>query len=106
MNRATIWLGCFRLLAFCLCLGAAGLLPSCSGATPDAERARAGDRPTIVATTGIIADAVKNLVGDKAEVVALMGPGVDPHLYKATQGDVDNLTSADLIVYNGLHLEG
>jgi len=39
-------------------------------------------------------------------VVALMGPGVDPHLYKATQGDLKKLTSADIIFYNGLHLEG
>tara|TARA_B110000503_G_C7083793_1_gene386337 strand:- start:585 stop:1337 length:753 start_codon:yes stop_codon:yes gene_type:complete len=35
-----------------------------------------------------------------------MGPGVDPHLYKATQGDLKSLTNADVIVYNGLHLEG
>jgi manganese/zinc/iron transport system substrate-binding protein len=35
-----------------------------------------------------------------------MGPGVDPHLYKATQGDLERLQNADVIVYNGLHLEG
>ncbi len=61
---------------------------------------------TIVTTTGMIADATKNIVGDSAEVIALMGPGVDPHLYKATQGDLEKLTNADIIVYNGLHLEG
>lgn len=64
------------------------------------------DRLAIVTTTGMIADAVKNIVGDSAEVTALMGPGVDPHLYKATQGDLEKLTNADVIVYNGLHLEG
>ncbi|MEM9859117.1 MAG: zinc ABC transporter substrate-binding protein [Bacteroidota bacterium] len=64
------------------------------------------DRMTIVTTTGIIADLAKNIVGDSADVVALMGPGVDPHLYKATQGDLQKLTAADMIVYNGLHLEG
>lgn len=70
------------------------------------------DQPTekgklkIVTTTGMIKDAVEHVVGDKAEVVALMGPGVDPHLYKATQGDLEKLTSADVIFYNGLHLEG
>lgn len=54
----------------------------------------------------MIADAVNNLVGDSAEVIALMGPGVDPHLYKATQGDLSRLQKADIIIYNGIHLEG
>lgn len=60
----------------------------------------------IVATTGMIQDAVANIAGKHADVVALMGPGVDPHLYKATHGDLERLTSADVIFYNGLHLEG
>ena len=60
----------------------------------------------IVATTGIIEDALKNIVGDSAEVSALMGPGTDPHLYKPTPGDIDLLDRADVIVTNGLHLEG
>lgn len=60
----------------------------------------------IVTTVGMIKDAVENIAGDKAQVIALMGPGVDPHLYKATQGDLDKLTGADIIFYNGLHLEG
>jgi manganese/zinc/iron transport system substrate-binding protein len=60
----------------------------------------------IVTTTGMIKDAVEHVVGDKAEVIALMGPGVDPHLYKATQGDLGKLTNADIVFYNGLHLEG
>jgi manganese/zinc/iron transport system substrate-binding protein len=60
----------------------------------------------IVATTGIIGDAVKNIVGNKAKVDVLMGPGVDPHLYKASQKDLEALSGADLIFYNGLALEG
>ena len=60
----------------------------------------------IVTTTGMIRDAVLNIAGENADVVALMGPGVDPHLYKATQGDLKKLTDADIIFYNGLHLEG
>jgi len=60
----------------------------------------------IVTTTGMIKDAVKNVCGDRADVKALMGPGVDPHLYKATQGDLQLLTDADIVFYNGLHLEG
>ncbi len=62
--------------------------------------------PYIVTTTGMIADAAKAIVGDSARVEALMGPGVDPHLYKATQGDLTRLTQADVVFYNGLHLEG
>ena len=63
-------------------------------------------RPQIVCTTGMIADAVQNICGNWADVTSLMGAGVDPHLYKASQGDTEKLSNADLIVYNGLHLEG
>lgn len=63
-------------------------------------------KPRIVATTSILADGIKNLVGDQAEVVALMPAGVDPHLYKASVRDLDLLTNADLVVYHGLYLEG
>ena len=60
----------------------------------------------VVTTTTIIADVVRNLAGDLVEVEALMGPGVDPHLYKASAGDVKRMNNADMVVYNGLHLEG
>jgi manganese/zinc/iron transport system substrate-binding protein len=62
--------------------------------------------PTVVCTTSMVADAVTHLVPKGVEVISLMGPGVDPHLYKATQGDLERLQKADIIVYNGLHLEG
>ncbi len=65
-----------------------------------------GDRLRIVCTTGMIGDAVSRIAGSKAEVSVLMGPGVDPHLYKATQGDLHLLSHSDVIFYNGLHLEG
>jgi len=60
----------------------------------------------IVATTGHVADAVRNVGGDRVAVTALMGPGTDPHLYKASASDVQSLAQADAIFYNGLHLEG
>ena len=60
----------------------------------------------VVATTGMIYDAILNIAGDSIETEVLMGPGVDPHLYKATQGDIRKLNQADIIFYNGLHLEG
>ncbi|WP_211746543.1 zinc ABC transporter substrate-binding protein [Paenibacillus sp. Marseille-Q4541] len=60
----------------------------------------------ITTTTGMIADAAREVGGEHVEVTGLMGPGVDPHLYKASQGDIKKLEQADLILYNGLHLEG
>ena len=63
-------------------------------------------KPSIVATTGMIADSARRIAGDLATVEALMGSGVDPHLYKASESDVRRLSQADLILYNGLHLEG
>lgn len=60
----------------------------------------------IVATTGMIADVAKNVGGELVSVQALMGPGVDPHLYKASEGDVSRMAKAKIILYNGLHLEG
>ena len=60
----------------------------------------------IVTTTTMITDMVKNIGGDVVEVKGLMGSGVDPHLYKASEGDVSKLFNADVVIYNGLHLEG
>lgn len=71
-----------------------------------AQQAAATDNKlNIVATTGMVADIVKNVGGKRVQVTALMGPGVDPHLYKASEGDMRRLQSANLIFYNGLHLE-
>ena len=60
----------------------------------------------VVTTTSMLTDLVKNIGGDLIEVNGLMGAGVDPHLYKASEGDVNKLFQADVIFYNGLHLEG
>lgn len=60
----------------------------------------------IVTTTSMITDLVQNIGGDAVNVQGLMGSGVDPHLYKASEGDVTKLVNADIIFYNGLHLEG
>ena len=57
-------------------------------------------------TTTMITDLVRQIGGDRVEVTGLMGPGVDPHLYKASQGDVAALREADVVFYNGLFLEG
>ncbi len=60
----------------------------------------------VVVTTSMLTDLVKNIGGDLIELQGLMGAGVDPHLYKASEGDVSKLFNADVIFYNGLHLEG
>lgn len=59
-----------------------------------------------VCTTGMVADLVRHVGGAHVEVIQLMGPDVDPHLYNANAGDVVQLDKADVIFYNGLHLEG
>lgn len=60
----------------------------------------------VVTTTNIISDLVYQIAGDAIELEHLMVSGVDPHLYKASEGDVMKLYNADIIFYNGLHLEG
>lgn len=69
-------------------------------------QARADDSYTIVTTVGMIEDVARNIAGDRAEVIGLMGSGVDPHLYKPTRSDIRRLMDADVIFYNGLLLEG
>jgi len=60
----------------------------------------------VVATTTMVAAIAEGVGGDRIELKSLMGPGVDPHLYKATASDVATLQRADVIFYSGLHLEG
>lgn len=60
----------------------------------------------VVATTNMLADLSRVIGGDKVSVSGLMGPGIDPHLYQASAGDVTLMQKSDVVVYNGLHLEG
>jgi manganese/zinc/iron transport system substrate-binding protein len=60
----------------------------------------------VLATVGMIADVAENVGGACVEVTQLMGPGVDPHLYQASAGDVRRFQEADLILYAGYALEG
>ena len=91
---------CWRLLWTGLLTVLAGCTPGATGQPPSASR------PTIVATTGMVADMVQAIVGDEVRVVALMAPGVDPHLYRPTRSDVKRMLEADVVVYSGLMLEG
>ncbi len=91
--------GASTFAAFLLVLLLA-VLPACAG------DARGGEgRLNVVTTIGMITDIVERVGGDRVVVTGLMGPGVDPHLYKASAGDVRRLSSAEVIFYNGLHLE-
>lgn len=80
------------------------ILGACS--TVSSNGSQSSGKLVVTTTISQIADAVKNIGGERVDVQSLMGPGTDPHLYKATQGDIAKLQKADLIFYNGLHLEG
>lgn len=60
----------------------------------------------VVATTTMLTDLINQIGGDAIEVEGLMGPGIDPHGYQASSSDVNKLMSADVVAFNGLHLEG
>lgn len=99
--RRILGLGVLACIAVAL-LVAGCAQPSSQGASRDfSER-----KMRVVATTNIIGDVVRQVAGDRVELTTLMGPGVDPHLYKASEGDVQRMAEADLLLYNGLHLEG
>lgn len=65
----------------------------------------AESRLQVVATTGMVADVVREVGGDHVRVEGLMGPGVDPHLYRQTRRDITALSRADAVFWNGLYLE-
>lgn len=93
LQPAIIWLLCTSLL----------WIPGCSS-QPAVNTNK--EQLTVVCTTGPVADMLRNVGGKHLNVIGLMGPGIDPHLYRATTADVERLHSADMIFYNGLHLEG
>lgn len=87
------------------CAAVACLVAGCDSAS--SSNSSSGKGPLkIVCTTGMVADLVKSIAGDRAQVAHLMGAGVDPHLYKSSPDDAAALGSADMVFYSGLHLEG
>ena len=99
------------MAAWLLVIALVAALPGCDPAPTNSGSGRAATdvanrKINAVATIGMIADALKNVGGERVSVVALMGPGIDPHLYRATAGDVETLSKADIIFYGGLELEG
>ena len=92
-------------------LALSGILTALFTGCGDASRSTAttatpGKKIRVTTTVTMVGDLVKQVGGDRVEVQGLMGPGVDPHLYKATASDVTKLQHADVIFYSGLLLEG
>ena len=86
--------------------GSDATVPSGNG-TSSAAPTFQGQHPiTAVATVGMVADIVRNVGGEQVRVTQICGPGVDPHLYKATRDDVQSMMQGDVIFYSGLMLEG
>ncbi|QHE51166.1 metal ABC transporter solute-binding protein, Zn/Mn family [Pontibacillus sp. HMF3514] len=81
------------------------LLAGCNNAASSGDQNGDG-KVKVVTTIAQIADVARNVGGENVEVESLMGPGTDPHLYKATHSDIESLQEADIIFYNGHHLEG
>jgi manganese/zinc/iron transport system substrate-binding protein len=95
-----------RLALACLVFAAATIV-GIDGCGKQASGERSLNYPLqVLCTTGQVADLVRNVGGRHVTVDALMGPSVDPHQYKATLGDRRKMEDADVIFYNGLHLEG
>jgi manganese/zinc/iron transport system substrate-binding protein len=95
-----------KLQAWLVIISFASLLSACGRVAAGRAPADLSQRPIQVVTTiGMITDIVKNVGGERVRVIGLMGPGVDPHLYKASEGDVTRLAEADVVFYGGLHLE-
>ena len=90
-----------RIPALVTLCAAALALSACSS---DASANKPKDHLTVFATTGYLADAVHNIAPD-AEITTMVGPGGDPHTYQPTTKDIEAMQSADLVVWNGLHLE-
>jgi len=84
---------------------AMSILSACSSVAGD-EVERNDELIQIVTTIAQIGEPISVIGGDRVQVTSLMGPGIDPHLYNASQGDIAKLQHADVVFYNGLHLEG
>jgi manganese/zinc/iron transport system substrate-binding protein len=100
IKNASIKTGVITVITLMLTVGISLLsLEGCK------EKKQASDKLQVVSTIGMIHDIVINIGKSHVDAISLMGPGVDPHLYKASEGDTRRLANADLILYNGLHLE-
>src|SRR5262245_16676330 len=84
-----------------ICFAVAVLLSGCHTQARDPS-----GKIRVTTTTSMITDMVRTIGGDRLAVTGLMGAGIDPHEYQASAEDIEKLSQADIIFYNGLHLEG
>jgi manganese/zinc/iron transport system substrate-binding protein len=95
-----------RILSICLTVIITLAAGGCGGESEQQEDAQQSREVLeIVATTGMIADMVKNIGGHFVNVTTLVGPDIDPHLFIPGSEDIDRMLSADVLFYNGLDLE-
>lgn len=95
-----------RLKLTAIVILASVLFAACSNAVGKGEGGQSEDVIRVVTTIAQIGEPLSVIGGERVEVISLMGPGVDPHLYNASQGDIKKLQNADVVFYNGLNLEG
>lgn len=103
MNRRTGWKT--KWSAVLLLAALVVVATACSSAGGGSDNTAADGKIRVVTTIAQIAEPLAVIGGDKVNVTSLMGPGIDPHLYNATQGDIRKLEQADAVFYNGLYLE-
>ena len=101
IKHSVIFYGSLTLVLLVL-----SFLVGCSQKETENKNESGNEKLNVVATTTMLYDLTRVIGGDNIEVVGLMGVGIDPHLYKASAGDVDKMNEADVVVYNGIHLEG
>lgn len=107
INNLALGKPCMRRHLSLILLLCAGLfVGGCSRSSDVGPDDGSADKPLAVATTGPVGAAVRRVAGDRLRVEVMMGPGIDPHSYKAVPSDLRKLDSAAIIFYNGLHLEG
>ena len=91
---------------WCFAVVASIVLPACSERSAEKPPGEGAARLRAVATTGMVADLVREVGGDRVEVETLIAPGIDPHLHKPTRSDLAKILEADIVFANGLLLEG
>ncbi|WP_242424741.1 metal ABC transporter solute-binding protein, Zn/Mn family, partial [Frankia sp. EI5c] len=87
-------------------LGASASLAACGGSGGGSGTGGGTGAPRVVATTAVAADFARAIGGDGIEITQLLRPGVDPHDYDPPAADLEALAAADLLIENGVWLEG
>lgn len=77
-----------------------------SSSTSNGSASSPSGRLNVVATTAMVGDVVRGVGGEYVDVTVMLGPGIDPHLYKTSRDDVAMIMDADVVFYSGLLLEG